>query len=129
MKLRLSLVLLAFALVVLGAAFVFASRRQHGDVRMVTAVLPQADGIREGALVTYLGLEIGYVDRLRIHNGRVIAELRIHRADAELRQGDTLRLRTLGIIGDKVLDVSPGIRSAPLLGPTDTLMGIGVSAR
>jgi ABC-type transporter Mla subunit MlaD len=128
MKIRLSVVLLAVAVLVLGTAFIFATRLQRGELRPVTAILPRADGLREGSIVTYLGLEIGYVDRLRIENGRVIAELRIHRADADLRQSDTLRIRTLGIFGDRVLDVTPGSRSAPRLGPTDTLFGVAASA-
>jgi ABC-type transporter Mla subunit MlaD len=127
MKVHLSAVLGAVAVIVLGAALFFATRRQRGELRPVVAILPRADGVREGAIVTYLGVEIGYVDRLRIHNGRVVAEIRIHRADADLRQSDTLHLRINGIFGDRILDVAPGSRSAPPLGPTDTL--IGVAAR
>jgi ABC-type transporter Mla subunit MlaD len=71
--------------------------------------------------VTYLGVDFGHVERLAIRDGKVIVELRVHRSDAALRQGDRVRLRTQGIIGDRLLDVVPGPPGAPLLGPGDTL--------
>lgn len=123
MRLRLWLTIAA-ALVIAGGAFVFATRPQRGKQQLVIAVLPRANGVREGMPVTYQGLDIGYVERLRLDRGRVVAELRIRRADTEIRRGDTIRLRTLGLLGDRSLDFSPGARSAPLVGATDTIFAV-----
>jgi len=118
--LRLGL-LLALAAICLGAALVFATRSQRGYRQPLIAILPRADGVREGTLVTYLGLQVGQVRRLRIHDGRVVAELRVRGAESPLRRGDSLRLRTLGLLGDKVLDVVPGQPGGPPLRDGDTL--------
>lgn len=60
--------------------------------------------------------------RLSIRDGVVIADLRLGRPDARLRTGDSIRLRFHGIFGDRLLDVVPGPREAPLLEPGDTLV-------
>ena len=118
--------MLATAVFVLVAALFFATRPVRGEVRYVTAILPRADGIREGTVVTYLGVEVGMVERLRLDDGRVVVDLRIHRDDATMRRGDTLRARTLGPIGDKALDWIPGPRTSPFLGPGDTIVAVQV---
>ena len=123
MSLRLWLTVAA-ALVIAVGAFIFATRGQRGKQQLVIAVLPRADGVREGMPVTYRGLDIGYVERLRIDQGRVVAELRIRRADAGIRREDTLKVRTMGLIGDKSLDFSPGVVSAPLVVATDTIFAV-----
>ena len=115
---------IAAALAIAVGAFAVAVKYQRGEQQLVIAVLPRAEGVRESSPVTYRGLAIGYVERMRIVQGRIIAELRIRRSDAELRRGDTLRIRTMGIFGDKTLDFSPGPLSAPLLQPTDTIVTV-----
>lgn len=92
--------------------------------QVVIAVLPRADGVRVGAPITYGGLNIGNVERLRIDQGRVIAELRIRRKDGKIRQDDTLRIRSVGLFGDVSLDFTPGDTAAPFLEPADTLLVI-----
>jgi len=121
MKLRLVLILIVATL---GLA-VAASRTipASGGERIVV-VLPRADGLREGASVTYSGLLVGRVERLRVVDGRVVANIELQRDDAELRLADTIRLRTLGLLGDKVLDITPGPRTAPRVRATDTLVAL-----
>jgi ABC-type transporter Mla subunit MlaD len=112
---------IAVAIVGVVVAFVFATRPVREAASRATVVLARGDGVREGTRVTYLGVDFGHVERLAIRDGKVIVELRVHRSDAALRQGDRVRLRTQGIIGDRLLDVVPGPPGAPLLGPGDTL--------
>ena len=103
-------------------AFVFATRPVREAASRAIVVLARADGIREGTKVTYLGVDFGHVERLSIRDGKVIADLRIHRSDAGLRRGDSIRVRADGIFGDWLLDIVPGPRNAPLLRPGDTLV-------
>ena len=77
-----------------------------------------------GTAVTYLGVTFGVVDRLALDDGRVIAELRIETRGATLRKGDRIEVQGHGIFGDKVLDLVPGPRTQPVLGPTDTLFTV-----
>lgn len=121
-RLRLWLTI-AVAVLALVATGVFVAMNVRSN-QMIIAVLPRADGVRVGAPVTYRGLNIGNVERLRIDRGRVIAELRVRREDGKIRQDDTLRIRSVGIFGDVSLDFTPGNPSAPFLETTDTLLVI-----
>jgi ABC-type transporter Mla subunit MlaD len=113
--------IIVVALTVLVWGFCFVTQPVRGNTGGAVVVLDRADGIREGTSVTYLGVDLGVVHRLTIHEGRVVADLRFRRDDAQLRQGDSVRVRLLGLLGDKVLDFVPGPRPARLLGPNDTL--------
>ena len=109
------------ALMILVVGFCFATRDVRGPRRSAIVALPRADGIREGASVTYLGLRVGEVERLVIDDRRIVLHLFIQRPDVELRRGDSIRIATLGLLGDRVLELVPGPASAPLLAPGDTL--------
>jgi phospholipid/cholesterol/gamma-HCH transport system substrate-binding protein len=124
MKLRLAVILIVATLGFGVALFRMTAFRPGLGGSRVLAVLPRADGIREGATVTYLGLDVGRLEKLWIDDGRLLAELRIHRADAKPRRGDTLHLRLYGLFGDRSLDIVPGPLSAPWLGPGDTLVAV-----
>ena len=93
MKVRLALILVV-ATVGLAFALGRTMPASGGGQRMVV-VLPRADGLREGASVTYTGLLVGRVEQLRIIDGRVVANIEFDHADAEVRLADTIRLRTL----------------------------------
>jgi ABC-type transporter Mla subunit MlaD len=116
--------MLATAVFVLLAALFFATRPAREDIRYFTAILPRADGVREGTVVTFLGVEVGFVERLRIDDGKVIAQLRVQREDARVRRDDTLRLRPNGIFGGMTLDWVPGSRQAPPLADGDTIVAL-----
>ena len=121
MPTRLLLTLLtALALV---AAIAVASVRMHPSARRrVVVVLPTAPGLREGGPVTYLGVAAGQVERIDLSTGRVVVTLGIARPDVVLRAGDVVRLRTAGLLGDRVVDITPGPASARALAAGDTLV-------
>ena len=107
------------AAVIVGAA-VLAWRSR--DLRLV-AVLPATDGLKAGGAVVHsTGMLIGTVERMRIRGRRVIAEFRIDApgVDVDLRHGDSVRVRRLGM-NDKVLEVVPGDASSPRLERGDTV--------
>jgi phospholipid/cholesterol/gamma-HCH transport system substrate-binding protein len=122
MKLRLLLIVVVATLALTVA--LWRTVPASGRGQRIVVVLPRADGVREGASVTYAGLLVGRVERLRIVDGRVLASIELDRDDAEVRMADTIRLRTLGLLGDKVLDITPGPRAAPLLRGGDTLVAL-----
>ena len=112
------------ALVILVVGFCFATQDVRGPRRSAIVAMPRADGIREGAGVTYLGVRVGEVERLVIDDRRIVLHLLIQRPDVELRRGDSVRIATLGLLGDRVLELVPGPAGAPLLGPGDTLTAV-----
>ena len=120
MRLRLLLILLLAGGIL--AALSVVLWRGAATARTITAVVSEAPQLREGALVTYLGVTVGTVRHMDLSSGRVGLTLAIERPDVVLRQGDSVRVRTLGLLGDKVVDIVASGRGAAL-GAHDSLFG------
>ena len=105
------------------AAVAVALWRVPASDHEVTAVLSEAPQLRDGALVTYLGVPVGTVRGMDLSSGRVVLTLGIQRSDVVLRQGDSVRIHTQGLLGDKVVDIVVSKGRRPLLAAHDTLFG------
>ena len=116
-RMLLGLILVVSAFVI--SAFVLATRLNRQP--HIVAVLPFADGISVGGAVTLRGKKIGQIEKLKIDGRRILADLQIRESDFGLRQRDSIRLRMLGLAGEKVLDIVPGDLSAPLMEDGDTI--------
>ena len=90
--------------------------------------LPSANGLRQGGSVTLAGQMVGTVKQIDFlpvdfdttRNLRVV--VRIDRTlQEQIRRDSEARLRTMGLLGDKVLDISPGTPRYPVLKPGDTI--------
>lgn len=90
--------------------------------------LPSANGLRVGGSVTLAGQLVGTVKDIEFlpvdfdttRNLRILA--RVDRTVREQIRGDSeARLRTMGLLGDKVLDISPGTPSFAVLEEGDTI--------
>ena len=106
-----ALIALALGVVV---AIAVAGWRGERTVQRARTLLAHADGLREGARITYRGVDVGAVERLAFDSNGIAAELSFRR-EVPIRTGDSIALRTAGLLGDRVLDVVPGPSSAPLL--------------
>jgi len=122
--------LILVALVVLGVAIVKLGEAANLFTRRYELVtfLPNANGLRQGGSVTVAGQLAGYVDRVDLlpPGGDTTQHIRIVMAlDARLRpqiRGDSrARLKSLGLLGDKIIDISPGTLRYTMLSPGDTL--------
>jgi len=92
------------------------------------AYLPAAPGLRQGGSVTLAGQLVGTVKEIKFlpvdfdttRNLRVL--MRVDRTLREqIRRNSEVRLRTMGLLGDKVLDISPGTPRYPVLQNGDTI--------
>jgi phospholipid/cholesterol/gamma-HCH transport system substrate-binding protein len=117
------LALLAFAVVRLSAGGSLFSRHTEFVVRLSDGL-----GLREGSQVTIAGLPAGIVSSLSLAPARngtgsgVLARVRMQAPQfAALRQDARSRVRALGLLGDRVLDFTPGTPNRPALRVTDTL--------
>lgn len=118
------IVVLSLAVYNLGkAANLFSSRYE------LVAFLPNANGLRIGGSVLVAGQLAGTVtaidflpvDQDTTQNLRVTVEVD-EKLKPQIREDSEARIRTLGLLGDKVLDISPGtLRTSPLE-PRDTLI-------
>jgi phospholipid/cholesterol/gamma-HCH transport system substrate-binding protein len=129
MQLRVGLMAVA-VLVVLAIAILRldAVGSLFGSPVEFTVRLNDALGLREGSQVTVAGLPAGIVSTLRVAPARhdsgtvVAAVVRMNKAQFALLHDDSRsRVRALGLLGDRLLDFSPGSPSRRALRPTDTL--------
>jgi phospholipid/cholesterol/gamma-HCH transport system substrate-binding protein len=80
----------------------------------------QVGGLLEGATVRLAGVPVGHVSAIRlpaIGGARVQVELRVaRRVQDRIRADSVARIETLGLLGDKIIDVTLGSPGAPPLG-------------
>jgi phospholipid/cholesterol/gamma-HCH transport system substrate-binding protein len=90
--------------------------------------LPNASGLREGGSVTVAGQLAGIIQEIEFlpvdadttRNLRITVEVN-ETLRPQIREDSKARVRTLGLLGDKVLDVSVGTPRYAALTPGDTL--------
>ena len=97
-----------------------AAWRSQRIVQRIEAELPNGGGLREGAAVVYRGVVVGTVERVWFEGEGVRLTLGLTRP-APIRTADTLRVHTLGLLGERVADIRPGSAAAPLL-PSGALL-------
>lgn len=89
--------------------------------------LESAGGVRESAPVRLAGIEVGevkYAGVFKDENGRTRVRLRIWLTkEAEVEKDSTVCISTLGLIGEKYVEIIPGSPGTGLVGDGDTLTG------
>ena len=118
-----ALAILTVAVFKLGEAANLFSKRYT-----LVALLPSANGLRVGGSVTVAGQLAGTVSAIEFlapdadttRNLRVTVEID-QSLQPQVREDSKARLRTLGLLGDKVLDISPGTPRFAVLPANDTL--------
>jgi len=94
-------------------ALALTSCTRAGNDRVVHSVLPSASGVRDGATVTFRGIDVGRVERVTFDSSGVRLAIRIARADMPLRAKDRVAVRSMGLFGDMQVEIQPGPLSAP----------------
>jgi len=90
--------------------------------------MPAANGLRPGGSVTLAGQLVGTVKEIEFlpvdfdttRNLKIVANIDRSLRD-QIRADSEARLRTMGLLGDKVLDISPGTPRFPVLAEGDTI--------
>ena len=119
----LALGILTVAVFKLGEAANLFSKRYK-----LVALLPSANGLRVGGSVTVAGQLAGTVSAIDFltpdadttRNLRVVVEID-QALQQQVREDSRARIRTLGLLGDKVVDISPGTPRFAVLPANDTL--------
>lgn len=119
------LVVISFILFVIGI-FVVSDVRSLWDKKKTLLILFQyADGITAGSPVWYAGFEVGGVKDIRLAPGvadRIALTVRIS-PDARVRKDSRAEIRSLGMMGAKYVEISPGSPESPELASGDVLEG------
>ncbi|HEU4586023.1 MAG TPA: MlaD family protein [Gemmatimonadaceae bacterium] len=126
-----ALILIALAILVVAVVKLGEAAKLFTSHYELVTLLPDANGLREGGSVTVAGQLAGVVKRIEFlppdgdttRNLLVVMEM-----DADLRdqvRGDSrIKLKSLGLLGDKVLDISPGTPRYGVLQPGDTVPSV-----
>ena len=96
-----------------------ACERPHENV--VHVIAEQAHGLKKSARVQYRGTDIGLVKQVYFTPGGVRIDLLVERNDVPIRTQDTVRITSVGAFGEQVVDIQPGVQTAPLIARGATL--------
>ncbi len=119
----LAIVVMFVAILKLNQAVGLFSKRYQ-----LVALLNNASGLRVGGSVTVAGqlagtvreIEFLPVDADTMHNLRVVFEIDEDLKE-QVRGNSQAKLKTLGLLGDKILDINPGTPDFPPLEANDTI--------
>jgi phospholipid/cholesterol/gamma-HCH transport system substrate-binding protein len=121
--------LVAAALVILGVTIFLLGQQEHVWERKVTYVLhfARTNGLQTGAPVSLSGLPIGSVDWLHFSNepgaSDIVVGVQVDANVASRIRADTkATIRTLGLLGDKYIELVPGTApDAPPIPPGERI--------
>jgi phospholipid/cholesterol/gamma-HCH transport system substrate-binding protein len=88
--------------------------RSFADTITVTARIQDAAGLEPGAKVSVAGVEVGSVDAMVLDFDTAVVTLRL-RTDAKVGADASVRIRQKSLLGEKYIELSPGVRGGPLL--------------
>jgi ABC-type transporter Mla subunit MlaD len=105
--------------IILIAGLVLGCGQQRENV--VHVIAEQAPGLKKNARVQYRGVDVGLVKQVYFTPGGVRIDLLLERGDVPIRTQDTVHLRPVGAFGAQVVDIVPGVQTAPLIARGATL--------
>lgn len=92
-----------------------------GEYYQVTVYFNNVTGLLNNADVRLNGIRVGRVSDIQLIPGNAVVTLDII-SDAEVRRNDHISLATLGVMGEKYIDIMPGDRTYPLVRDADVPM-------
>ncbi|MDX1997378.1 MAG: MlaD family protein [Thermoanaerobaculia bacterium] len=117
----LALGIVAAAVLVLGQRSQVFARKNHYEIRFTSA-----SGINQGSPVELNGVRVGRVEDVFLSTDPaatdILVTIEVDRRFAErIREDSKARIKTLGLLGDKYLDLSVGSPGATILPPGGTI--------
>ena len=124
-------ILAILSFVILAAALVLVSggRGLFTPKYTLKTHLQNASGLRKGSLVWLAGVEVGSVDQVRISRSdrpdrAVEVVMRIDQAfQQSIRRDSEATLGSIGLLGDKYIEISRGSQSAPVVSENGEIDG------
>ncbi len=87
----------------------------HERENIVHVIAEQAPGLKKAARVQFRGVDVGLVRQVYFTPGGVRIDLLIERNDVPIRTQDTVHITAVGAFGEQVVDIRPGVQTAPLI--------------
>jgi phospholipid/cholesterol/gamma-HCH transport system substrate-binding protein len=95
---------------------------ERGDRLTVTANFPSVAGLDRKAAVRIAGVRVGKVEDISLEGSHAVLTLSLN-PDVQLHEGAVAQVTSLGMLGDKYIEILPGDFSLPLLPPGSVLGG------
>ena len=83
-----------------------------------------AQGIREKSAVFCRGIEVGNVKSIAFQNASLVLELEIRNPNLKLHRSDCVEIMNAGLLGDKIIQITPGDPTAQRVDPGYILKGM-----
>lgn len=120
-------VLVAFIL--LGVMIVgFSNSKYIGDKYVVNAIFNYVSGVVQGAPVRYAGVDVGSVlEIVLFEDPQGFTKVRLQLGIQEgvgIKKDSMALVNSLGIIGEKYIEILPGTPEAGILNPNDEVQGV-----
>ena len=94
----------------------------RGDRQVFTARFSSAAGIDRKAAVRVAGVRVGKVDSIQLDGSEAVLVLSLD-PDVRLHEGAVAQVTSLGMLGDKYVEILPGNPGAPLIAPGSEIGG------
>ena len=120
-------IVITIALVIVFLAVMFAGNieKLFAPRVMIYAVVEDVKGLREGSPVWFSGVEVGMVQSIRFNeeHGVTIGMSILSDSVDYLKKDSKANILTLGLLGDKYVEITPGTRTAEQVKAGDILEG------
>lgn len=106
--------------VVIGGLIAFMSMQVSDDPsymgrsKKAWFLLPNASGLIKGSAIKSAGIPVGVIKDIRLQDGLARIDITV-KSDVGLTRSATVQLRSNGILGDKAIEVNPGVLGDPEL--------------
>lgn len=106
--------------VVIGGVIAFMSMQVSDDPsylgrsKKAWFLLPNASGLIKGSAIKAAGIPVGVIKDIRLQDGLARLDITV-KSDVGLTRSATVQLRSNGILGDKSIEVNPGVLGDPEL--------------
>ncbi len=98
-------------------------RLGRGPAKKISVEFKDVAGLDAKSTVRLAGVRVGKVSKIRLNpDGKAIVDMDLDR-DVDLRQGATASVASLGLLGEKYVELVPGPVGAPELPEGTTLKG------
>jgi len=94
----------------------------RGVAQTVTVQFKDVGGLDEKTAVRVAGVRVGRVTKIRLVEGKALVDIELDR-DVALRQGASASIESLGLLGEKYVELVPGPFGAPPLPDNSVIVG------
>ena len=88
----------------------------------VQAVFGQVNGLKQGNVLRYAGVDVGYIKEIEVLPEGVKVTFTIN-PGVKIPVGSTFRIGSDGLVGEKHINISPPVQSKGFLSPNDIVRG------